>query len=147
MIKIIKGDVTSPIQKPAIICHIVNNVNKWGAGFVLALSRKWSFPEKVFRDNKQELGKIRIIQVDTEIYVCNMCAQDGIGTNRQRVSYADLAVCLEKVDQFAQEREETLHMPYLIGCGLGGGEVDKIMSLIKNICKSDVYLYKFKKGF
>lgn len=31
------GDATNPVIKPALICHVCNSVNKWGAGFVVSL--------------------------------------------------------------------------------------------------------------
>jgi hypothetical protein len=42
MIYYAKGDASKPIGAgPKMICHITNNRGGWGAGFVLALSKRW----------------------------------------------------------------------------------------------------------
>ena len=39
------GDATAPQgEGNKIICHICNDVGGWGAGFVMALSKKWKQP-------------------------------------------------------------------------------------------------------
>jgi O-acetyl-ADP-ribose deacetylase (regulator of RNase III) len=46
-IKYIKGDATNPVSEgEKIICHICNDIGRWGKGFVLAISRRWKEPEK-----------------------------------------------------------------------------------------------------
>ena len=48
-IKYVVGDATSPQVEentPFIIVHVCNNKNRWGAGFVKALSSKWKQPER-----------------------------------------------------------------------------------------------------
>ena len=80
------GDATEPVAEGnKIICHICNDIGKWGAGFVLALSKRWYQPEmaykKLFRtqaiNNRLELGQTKLIQVEPDIYVANMVAQFG----------------------------------------------------------------------
>ena len=46
----LKGDATCPqnVTKNIYIAHVCNDINKWGKGFVLALSKKWKEPEKYF---------------------------------------------------------------------------------------------------
>ena len=44
------GDATQPVsENPVIICHIVNNLSRWGKGFVMALSRRYPQPEREYR--------------------------------------------------------------------------------------------------
>ncbi len=43
-INYVKGDATAPIGiGNKIIVHICNDIGRWGKGFVMALSKKWSF--------------------------------------------------------------------------------------------------------
>ena len=45
----LKGDATSPqVKGYKVIAHICNNRGSWGAGFVMAISKKWSSPEIEF---------------------------------------------------------------------------------------------------
>lgn len=50
MIQYIKGDATYPEritpESIKIIVHIVNDMGAWGAGFVLALNKRWNKPIK-----------------------------------------------------------------------------------------------------
>ena len=59
MIKYVIGDATRPIgEGTKLIIHISNDLGGWGRGFVLALSRRWDAPEKVYRAEKNYvLGK------------------------------------------------------------------------------------------
>ncbi len=50
MINYVKGDATSPIGDGVkLIVHVCNDIGAWGAGFVLALSKKWITPEKQYK--------------------------------------------------------------------------------------------------
>lgn len=46
-IRYIKGDATRPFIEDGdrYICHICNNVGKWGAGFVLSVNNRWMKPK------------------------------------------------------------------------------------------------------
>ena len=49
-----KGDATNPTKlydnEISIIPHVCNNKNRWGAGFVLALNKKWPIVEEKYRE-------------------------------------------------------------------------------------------------
>jgi hypothetical protein len=48
-LRYIVGDATAPEDRPAVIAHVCNDVEAWGKGFVLALSRRWKAPEQYDR--------------------------------------------------------------------------------------------------
>ena len=50
-LKYVDGDATQP-QGPGLkyIIHCCNDVGAWGAGFVLAISKRWPGPEKAYRE-------------------------------------------------------------------------------------------------
>ncbi|TSE04337.1 macro domain-containing protein [Aquimarina algiphila] len=155
-IKYIKGDATVPQAKGIkIIVHVCNNLGGWGKGFVLAISKRWSEPEKSYREwhrnrakNDFELGAVQIIKVSDYLHVGNMIAQQGMKTGSKGVPirYEAVQKCLEKVGLEAQKLNASIHMPR-IGCGLAGGKWDKIEPIIidtliqKNI---DVFVYDFE---
>ncbi|WP_109436656.1 macro domain-containing protein [Aquimarina sp. AU119] len=155
-IKYIKGDATVPQAKGIkIIVHVCNNLGGWGKGFVLAISKRWSEPEKSYREwhrnrakNDFELGAVQIIKVSDYLHVANMIAQQGMKTGSKGVPirYEAVQKCLEKVGLEAQKLNASIHMPR-IGCGLAGGKWDKIEPIIidtviqKNI---DVFVYDFE---
>jgi len=158
MIKYIKGDATEPIQKPAMICHMCNDIGKWGKGFVLALSNKWPVTrEKYIAWHKGlitnysldlPLGELQSVKVEDDIWVYNMIAQEGIYTKdgKPPIRYEALAKCLITIHVIACMKKRSIHMPR-IGCGLAGGEWDKVKNLINlTLSEHDVYVYDLPKG-
>ena len=151
------GDATEPIS-PGIICHICNNVGTWGAGFVVALSKKWPEAESAYRRvGKWELGFSQVIPTsDPNIKVCNMIAQKGIGHKNgiPPIRYEALRLCLHKLSLYAnQENITDIHMPR-IGAGLAGGDWSIIEQIIEEELTGNelnVYVYdlpntKYKRG-
>ncbi len=148
MIKFVKGDATKPVGDADIkvITHICNDRGGWGAGFVLALSNRYPKAEEEYRaSDKYELGSIQLVNVDTNIFVCNMIAQKGyIGAdNPHPIQYDALATCLKKLFILLADTT-TLHMPR-IGCGLAGGKWEKVEEVINKAHseKPDVQIYVY----
>lgn len=151
----LKGDATQPIgYGKRIVAHVCNNIGAWGAGFVIAVSHRWPFAESSYRRMKEyHLGHTQIMDVDHEIYVANMIAQNGINDGRNGwkgdlIDYEALSVCLDMVFRFAHFENATVHMPR-IGCGLAGSSWDKIEPLLINVVQKhnvDCYVYDFVKG-
>ena len=132
MITYVNGDATKPVKDGMkIICHINNNIGRWGKGFVVAVSNKWPQTRKKFLELESwPLGDIQLVQVEDDIIVANMIAQVGIGKpDQNRIDYSALTKCLKMVGEYARTFNCTIHMPR-IGCGLGGGSWNKIESII-----------------
>lgn len=132
MIEYVKGDATQPIgDGTKFIVHIVNNMGAWGAGFVVALSKRWPEPERAYREwQGRHLGRIQIVEVEPDIHVVNMCAQDNSGYSHPPVRYAALRRCLSRVEDCAAQMAASIHMPR-IGCGIGGGRWEEIEPIIR----------------
>lgn len=147
MVKIIKGDATSPKRdSKGIIAHVCNNKGGWGAGFVLALSDRWIKPEISYRRLQEYvLGKVYLIEVEPDLYVANMIAQDGY--YRQGyvpLQYDALTTCLKKLNAYASKVDAKIHMPK-IGSGLGGGDWNRILKIIEDTALVDVTIYELDK--
>jgi O-acetyl-ADP-ribose deacetylase (regulator of RNase III) len=142
----VKGDATNPVgEGMKIIVHICNNKGGWGAGFVLALSKKWSEPEAVYRKKPRHiLGDVEFVKVEEDIMVANMVAQHGFGTmnGMPPIRYGAVRICLAEVNKMAARLNATVHMPR-IGCGLAGGEWSKIQNIIEDVMTVDVTVYDF----
>jgi O-acetyl-ADP-ribose deacetylase (regulator of RNase III) len=158
----LKGDATSPQAKgPKLIMHICNDSGKWGAGFVLAVSRRWGRPEAAYRawyhsreirpesdmttTGRFELGQTQIVTVQPSLGVVNMIAQAGTrtGSKGPPIRYDALALCLRQVRQYAESWSASVHAPR-IGCGLGGGKWDQVEPLIqKMLGEVAVYVYDY----
>ena len=148
----LKGDATAPVgDGKKIIVHVCNNIGAWGAGFVLAISKKWKQPEAQYRALKQRhLGDVEIVQVEDDIWVANMIAQEGTKpgfiTMKGNVvpvppiRYGAVRAALAAVNDAAYRSGATIHMPR-IGCGLAGGKWEEIVRILRDVMSVDVYVY------
>lgn len=156
MIKYVTGDATRPIgEGNKLIIHISNDMGGWGAGFVLALSKKWSLPESVYRaEKKYVLGNVQLVQVESDVYVINMIAQHGVKPTFitypnavvaiPPIRYGALLECLKKVAVHAKTLNATIHAPKF-GAGLSGGDWGKIEQIIyEALSDVDVTIYDLK---
>jgi O-acetyl-ADP-ribose deacetylase (regulator of RNase III) len=108
----VRGDATSPHGAgPKIITHVCNDVGRWGKGFVLALSRRWSQPEEAFRawakddSGDYALGAVQFVEVESRLWVANLVGQHGLRAGRSGVPirYEAVEQGLEKVAEKALE--------------------------------------------
>jgi O-acetyl-ADP-ribose deacetylase (regulator of RNase III) len=130
---------TDPTKK-TIIAHVVNNEGLWGAGIVVAISRKWKQPEAMYRKlckkiDKEVLkqGTVQFVDVAPNVTVCNMFAMDGVASeaNPQPLIYNSLFTCLKSLRMKAErDNVEVIQMPK-IGSGLARGSWSVIRKLIK----------------
>lgn len=146
----IKGDATRPRgDGTKIICHICNDIGAWGAGFVLALSARWSEPEDSYRvmsKDERKLGNVSIVEVEDDILVANMIGQRDVRPDENGlppIRYTAVRAALKSVNDLATQINATLHMPR-IGCGLAGGRWEDIESIIKEVVTVNVYVYDLK---
>lgn len=156
-IKYVKGDATRPRGKGTkIIVHCCNDLGAWGAGFVLAISRRWPEPEARYVESitrgQLELGKVQFVEVDTDndeegegdhIIVANLIGQKGLigPVNPQPIRYSAIETGLRKVAHEAKKRSASIHMPR-IGCGLAGGTWSKMEPIIAEALNGlDVTVY------
>lgn len=151
----LKGDATQPIgYGNKIVAHVCNNVGAWGAGFVLAVSKRWPIAKRTYIEtanrNELKLGMTQFVCVDSEIFVANMVAQNNINDGRRGwfgdlIDYDALRQCLDEVFRFAAGSKASVHMPR-IGCGLAGSKWENIEPLLIDVVKQynvDCYVYDF----
>lgn len=132
MIYYVKGDATNPNIPNVdlghkLIIHSVNDEGKWGAGFVLALSKRWSSPEKEYRDwynrrsvmrvtqnhkvfesNVLRLGEFQSIKVEKDTDVINVVGQSGVRSesNPKPVKYSAISEAFYKLNSKISRDEE-----------------------------------------
>lgn len=158
MIRYVTGDATRPVGAGMkIIAHVCNDAGGWGAGFVLAISRRWGEPRRAYREwmaseYPGRLHETQFVRVEEDVVVANMIAQRGFGgfgsfvneiggTINPPLEYDALETCLEMVATGARAPGVSIHMPR-IGCGLAGGTWDRVESIIARVCKGvDVTVY------
>jgi len=155
IINYLKGDATNPqIKGNKIIIHICNDIGGWGKGFVMAISKRWKKPENEYRKWFQSgenfnLGEIQIVQVEEDVWVCNMIGQHKTTTNSKGIApirYEAVEKGLNKLIDEALQLNASVHMPR-IGCGLAGGKWEEIEPIIeRTLLKNnvEVFVYDFE---
>ena len=152
-----KGDATAPIEEgPKVIIHCCNNIGAWGAGFVLALSRRWPETRSNYikwskgyakHEPKYELGNVQFVPVEEDIWVGNMLGQEGIRSKNSiaPIRYSAIVSSLWKVREFCQSHNCRVVCPKF-GSGLAGGDWKIIEKYLRDIlCDSNipVTVYEF----
>ena len=139
MIHYLKADATVPqAEGNIVIAHICNDIGAWGKGFVLALSKRWKYPEKQYKQWYKEggnfaLGEVQFVSVEEKIWVANLIGQHNIYKDENGdppIRYEAVKRGLQIIADFAYEINAKVQMPR-IGCGLAGGSWDRIEKLIR----------------
>jgi O-acetyl-ADP-ribose deacetylase (regulator of RNase III) len=151
----LKGDATNPGGDPGktrIIPHVCNSLGKWGAGFVLQVSKAFPEAETAYRSmGSYEMGSVQFVPCAKGVVVANMIAQWGIGPLRDGskqgcppLRYGALFDAMFKVAYWAEHNGKCeIHCPRF-GAGLAGGDWRVIEALIQHLWVSpglDVHVY------
>ncbi|MCI0507991.1 MAG: hypothetical protein L0Z73_18045 [Gammaproteobacteria bacterium] len=92
-IRYLKGDATDPVgDGNKVIIHICNDVGKWEKGFVLAISKRWKDPERIYIVSfqaaaKPRLGDVQFVSVTDTLTVTNVIGQHGVRSPRYCVNH------------------------------------------------------------
>ena len=151
-----------------IICHQVNCQGVMGHGIAKQVKEKYKgvFNEyKIYcdahADNREAmLGEALIVDVDygaavldwlvnkERKYIANIFGQLTYGTGL-RTNYKALVLGLEVVANFAKEHNLSVAIPYKIGCGLAGGDWNKVNILIEGVFAGtgiEVLMYRYEQN-
>lgn len=151
----VQGDATRPVgEGQKVLVHCVNNVGKWGKGFVLAVSKRWLRPQIAYRAwfekpadwrNHPEgvecsgplgLGQVQLVRVHPEITVANLVGQDGIrypgSSAPSPIRYEAIARGFRLIRMMKGSEDFSLHMPRL-GTGLAGGDWNRIEAIVRMV--------------
>lgn len=137
MIRYTEGDATDPVCEPSetarVICHVCNNLGAWGAGFVLAISKRWREPEMLYLSQAHHLGSVQLVAVEPGLFVANMIAQDGFprAGHRCALDFTALATCFARLLELVGA-DWSFHMPR-IGCGIGGARWPQVEPVIEQM--------------
>lgn len=153
-INYLTGDATDlPSSGNKVLCHLCNSWGFWGAGFVLALSKKWPVAEAAYRKlyadqgKKLVMGTVQFVPINSDLHVANMIGQLGLRKKDgdSSIRYPALYSCLEEVAKFAVANKASIHAPKF-GAGLAGGDWRVIEAILEKISKTygvDFTIYDF----
>ena len=132
--------------KESIILHQVNCCGVMGAGVAKAIRERFpnvyeSYVKVCKHFEKTELlGKIQCIASLNNKTIVNCFAQLLYGHDRRHTNYEALKLCLQKVhDRYP---DESIAIPFGIGCGLAGGDWKIVEPMIEEIFGDKAVLYR-----
>lgn len=137
-IRYVTGDATRPEGDGfKFIVHIVNDANMWGAGFVLALSKRWPWLKPDYhswmsKQPKPVLGHVYSVKVETDVTIIHLIGQHGVRHvgGAPPVRYDAIARGFACIEDMMWGGRVSIHAPRL-GCGLAGGEWSKVEPLLQ----------------
>lgn len=146
MIYNITGDLLEQ-DKVDIICHQTNCKGVMGAGIALQIKKK--YPEVFYKYRTycanmgtNLLGKTLFVNCKDGKVVANLFGQNDFSSCRIQTDYAALEKSIATLAKIATKAKKSVGFPYLIGCGLAGGDwkiVNKIIE--KYFLNSEVECY------
>ncbi len=151
MITIVEGNILDATED--IICHQVNCIGIMSGGLALQIRQK--YPEVYTHyleyingaGTHPLLGEVQTVLCHDGKVIANLFGQDGVGTKQIQTDYEALATSLAGILCIAKMvGNDTIAIPYEIGCGLGGGDWNIVYKIIEDIFVDyDVAIYKFNQ--
>lgn len=139
MITIVKGDILEASEN--IIGHQVNCQGVMGAGLAKQIRNKYPIVYKRYKDECDSvhpmilLGRTQFVPIGERKVVANLYGQLNYG-RKEGIRYTDylgLYNALKSLRESAEASDITIALPYGIGCGLAGGEWDKVYKMIEAV--------------
>lgn len=143
--RILKKDIRDVIS-PAIIIHVVNDENVMGAGVAKSLYEKWPEVKRdyhaAFEDatpvSPVQLGDVLVTEIQDSpgLYLLSLVAQRGYAKETSLegkqcfLDYGALEKCISNVVRFQTSKQCSVYLPFFMGCGLAGGNWDKVAKLV-----------------
>lgn len=137
MVKEIKGNL---LNQKGVLLHQVNCLGSMGAGIAKQIGKRFPKVDKEYkkmcaneRNKKDLLGKIQYVEVDEDVIFANSFSQYHYSARSKQTVEELLIKNIRKAHEYAESKGLKLHIPYLVGCGLGGGDWNKVYDGIKDL--------------
>lgn len=157
MIYNISGDALIAC-KGGILCHQTNYFGVMGAGIAAAIKAKLLSREEFMmyvdvckKLGRGNLGAVQFLFVRDGTVVANCFSQDDKtntypkGRIAPYTDYGAVRSCLEVVKGDAERWVKSVYIPYKYGCGIAGGDWNKVQEIINDVFKDstiDLYIIR-----
>jgi O-acetyl-ADP-ribose deacetylase (regulator of RNase III) len=144
---VVDGDLLDVTE--GLIAHQVNCRGVMGAGVARAIAKRYPDVDWLYQDHcrnytRQELlGTSLVLRATPTLLVANIFGQLNTGRGLQ-TSYTAVAEALTTLqDRHVEGFLPTeLHVPYMMGCGLAGGDWDIYSELLDEHWHGDVVAHR-----
>lgn len=134
----IKGNLLD--SKSQIIVHQTNTQCSMGAGVAKMIKEKWPLVYHQYAllckahsyAPESLLGNIQLLNINEGQKIVNLFAQNTLLPNKCNTDYDAFKKGIHNLVCYCKSNNiESVAFPYKIGCGLGGGDWDKINTIIQ----------------
>lgn len=129
--KIVCGDILA--INHGVIVHQVNCKKVMGAGLALQIRRKYPQHFADYMAAEPKLGDIVVTRIHSTLYIVGVYGQYSYGRYGLHTNYSALRIAMIKAAQFAAQKNLPLYIPYGIGCGLAGGDWNRVAAILSDI--------------
>lgn len=132
------SDLNPTMENPVVVLHGANCFCTMGKG--VAKHLKYKYPQvfeadlATIKGDRRKLGTISVAEISPCFHIVNCYTQFEYGGDRINADYKAIRESLEEVVRRYDERWEIRTVQ--IGCGLAGGNWDKVESIMKNTFKN-----------
>lgn len=142
-IEIVSGDLIKAYINGNVdsIAHCVNCAGIMGSGIAKQIKVELPLVYTNYRKRwLQEVDKRILLGTAQKVIedylhrdraVYNLYAQFAYGTDRRHVNYGAIGLCLQNMSQQIHDPDKVVGFPYLMCCGLAGGDWDIILEMIE----------------
>jgi O-acetyl-ADP-ribose deacetylase (regulator of RNase III) len=151
-IKHYDGDVLTSTAE--VIAHQTNCMGVMGAGIALQIAKKYPEVEKAYKQHcagmrimrnsiygagiipttNAPFGTTFLCKTDDGKFIANVFGQHSIGRGRRMTDYEALYNALDDLlRQMEQAGMKTLALPYLMSCGIAGGDWEIVSAIISSV--------------
>lgn len=123
-----------------IIVQQVNCQGVMGAGLAKQIADKYPQVYNQYRtackNHKPDelLGNCLLVGIDDSLVIANVFGQMGYGRDKRHTNYQALASGLYAITNvYVDGHLPEIHIPYGVGCGLGGGNWDRVLGIIEGV--------------
>lgn len=125
-----------------IVCHQVNCKGVMGAGLAKQIKEKFPFVFKAYKkkclstNSLALLGDVQFVSVLERNYIIANCfGQERYGADKMYTDYEALRKCFRMIH--SNFPNDTIRIPYKMGCGLAGGDWSVVRGIIEEEFSGD----------
>lgn len=138
-----------------IVVHQVNGLGVMGAGLAKQIAERYPHVERAYkrfvhamnRTPEDLLGECFFAGASDTLRIANVFGQARIGRDKRQTDYDALKTALHVVARVAIRNNQSVAIPYKLGCGLAGGDWDVVEPMIDEVFAGvDVSIYHYTPG-
>lgn len=136
--KIVEMDLFDVTE--GIIAHQVNCQGVMGSGVAAIVKAKYPQAYQSYAELCQRLGPssllgmVQPVRVTDKLTILNVFGQADFGKNGRNTSYDATADAWDKIAAHYGNKGEGIHIPYLMGCALGGADWEIYEAIVDRFC-------------